>query len=124
MDHGRRFAQSRPDRRGIEIHTSIPHRVEHLLHWRFHESTPTCLYKRKRERKRLIFIWDSGGKKQRVGVFVKGQTRARHEDSPKGGEFRACWGARSRATMGMKMGGTRRGFAKGQIREGANSSQA
>jgi len=64
-------------------------------------------------------------------VAAVGQTRSRHEDSPEGGEFRACWGARARATMGMKIGevfeggtpggmrmvgGTRRDFAKGQIR--------
>jgi len=50
---------------------------------------------------------------------AKGQTRARHEDSPKSGELGACWGVRTRATMGMKMGGNASGF-----REGANSSQA
>jgi len=51
--------------------------------------------------------------------IAQGKIRARHEDSPKGGEFRACWGARMRATMGMKVGGTPRDF-----REGENSSQA
>ncbi|SPE24567.1 hypothetical protein SBA3_1080003 [Candidatus Sulfopaludibacter sp. SbA3] len=56
--------------------------------------------------------------------FAQGQIRARHEDSPKGGEFRACQGARARATMGMKMGGGRLGVSRrGKLEPGTEIRQ-
>jgi len=50
---------------------------------------------------RCLTRWDENEAGKTHRDFVKGQTRARHEDSPKGGEFRAWHGFAADTRLGI-----------------------